>query len=74
MKIPYSHFDGKLSDGSTGIIVVILQNRKLIWGANIPNLTKIDLSKFNISEWSLLHIYTDGGRFYSELYRDFLIW
>ena len=29
-------------------------------------LTKNDLSEFNFTEQSLLHINTDGGRFYPE--------
>ena len=37
-----------------------------ICGANIPNLTKNDFSEFNFTEQSLLHINTDGGKFYSE--------
>ena len=35
-------------------------------GANIPNLTKNDLTEFNFTEQSLLYIITGGGRFYSE--------
>ena len=48
------------------LLLINTVEKEINFGANIPNLTKNDLSELNFTEKSLLHINTDGGRFYSE--------